>query len=76
MINISVCKQIIKVLFNILMNLLCKCIPFLFGFCEQGSAADVAMCAMLEINQNAKLRELGWKLLLQVRILELNTCCE
>ncbi|XP_024364019.1 DNA polymerase I B, chloroplastic/mitochondrial isoform X2 [Physcomitrium patens] len=32
----------------------------------QGSAADVAMCAMLEINQNARLRELGWKLLLQV----------
>ncbi|KAG0586378.1 hypothetical protein KC19_2G086100 [Ceratodon purpureus] len=32
----------------------------------QGSAADVAMCAMLEINRNEKLRELGWKLLLQV----------
>ncbi|KAJ0975125.1 hypothetical protein J5N97_017090 [Dioscorea zingiberensis] len=32
----------------------------------QGSAADVAMCAMLEIDRNAHLKELGWKLLLQV----------
>ncbi|KAG5138374.1 hypothetical protein JHK82_023105 [Glycine max] len=32
----------------------------------QGSAADVAMCAMLEISNNMKLKELGWKLLLQV----------
>ncbi|KAI3711513.1 hypothetical protein L1987_70051 [Smallanthus sonchifolius] len=32
----------------------------------QGSAADVAMCAMLELSKNARLRELGWKLLLQV----------
>ncbi|XP_059664759.1 DNA polymerase I B, chloroplastic/mitochondrial-like isoform X2 [Cornus florida] len=32
----------------------------------QGSAADVAMCAMLEISKNAHLKELGWKLLLQV----------
>ncbi|KAF3960617.1 hypothetical protein CMV_014685 [Castanea mollissima] len=32
----------------------------------QGSAADVAMCAMLEISKNAQLKELGWKLLLQV----------
>ncbi|XP_060186946.1 DNA polymerase I B, chloroplastic/mitochondrial-like [Lycium barbarum] len=32
----------------------------------QGSAADVAMCAMLEITKNARLKELGWKLLLQV----------
>uniref|UniRef100_A0A161ZR14 DNA-directed DNA polymerase n=1 Tax=Daucus carota subsp. sativus TaxID=79200 RepID=A0A161ZR14_DAUCS len=32
----------------------------------QGSAADVAMCAMLEIVKNARLKELGWKLLLQV----------
>ncbi|KAL4559789.1 hypothetical protein LXL04_031935 [Taraxacum kok-saghyz] len=32
----------------------------------QGSAADVAMCAMLEISKNERLRELGWKLLLQV----------
>lgn len=32
----------------------------------QGSAADVAMCAMLEISRNARLKELGWKLLLQV----------
>ncbi|KAJ0103159.1 hypothetical protein Patl1_04261 [Pistacia atlantica] len=31
----------------------------------QGSAADVAMCAMLEISKNAQLKELGWKLLLQ-----------
>ncbi|KAH9621059.1 hypothetical protein KSS87_011840 [Heliosperma pusillum] len=31
-----------------------------------GSAADVAMCAMLEIERNARLKELGWKLLLQV----------
>lgn len=33
---------------------------------EQGSAADVAMCAMLQIFKNERLRELGWKLLLQV----------
>jgi DNA polymerase-1 len=32
----------------------------------QGSAADVAMCAMLEIERNARLKELGWRLLLQV----------
>lgn len=32
----------------------------------QGSAADVAMCAMLEISKNSRLRELGWRLLLQV----------
>lgn len=32
----------------------------------QGSAADVAMCAMLEIDGNNRLKELGWKLLLQV----------
>jgi hypothetical protein len=27
------------------------------------------MCAMLEIDRNARLKELGWKLLLQVSIL-------
>lgn len=32
----------------------------------QGSAADVAMCAMLEIGSNERLKELGWRLLLQV----------
>eukprot|EP01018_Ginkgo_biloba_P010389 Gb_07861 [translate_table: standard] len=32
----------------------------------QGSAADVAMCAMLQISRNDRLKELGWKLLLQV----------
>jgi hypothetical protein len=32
----------------------------------QGSAADVAMCAMLEIERNSHLKELGWRLLLQV----------
>ncbi|CAN1768174.1 DNA polymerase I B, chloroplastic/mitochondrial [Linum perenne] len=32
----------------------------------QGSAADVAMCAMLEISRNEGLKELGWRLLLQV----------
>ncbi|CAJ1964226.1 unnamed protein product [Sphenostylis stenocarpa] len=32
----------------------------------QGSAADVTMCAMLQISKNKKLKELGWKLLLQV----------
>ncbi|KAF4377172.1 hypothetical protein G4B88_009164 [Cannabis sativa] len=32
----------------------------------QGSAADVAMCAMLEISTNERLKELGWRLLLQV----------
>ncbi|XP_059662506.1 DNA polymerase I A, chloroplastic/mitochondrial-like [Cornus florida] len=32
----------------------------------QGSAADVAMCAMLEISKNERLKEIGWRLLLQV----------
>ncbi|CAM8995178.1 unnamed protein product [Rhodiola kirilowii] len=32
----------------------------------QGSAADVAMCAMLEITRNKRLKDLGWKLILQV----------
>lgn len=35
----------------------------------QGSAADVAMCAMLQISKNARLKELGWRLLLQVNSL-------
>ena len=34
----------------------------------QGSAADVAMCAMLEISKNKQLKQLGWKLLLQVKL--------
>ncbi|KAF6136840.1 hypothetical protein GIB67_030125 [Kingdonia uniflora] len=33
---------------------------------REGSAADVAMCAMLEISKNRRLKELGWRLLLQV----------
>ncbi|KAG7600133.1 3'-5' exonuclease domain [Arabidopsis suecica] len=32
----------------------------------QGSAADVAMCAMLEISTNQQLKKLGWRLLLQI----------
>ncbi|KAL0917416.1 hypothetical protein M5K25_012474 [Dendrobium thyrsiflorum] len=32
----------------------------------QGSAADVAMCAMLAIDRNTRLKELGWRLILQV----------
>ncbi|XP_057430438.1 DNA polymerase I A, chloroplastic/mitochondrial-like isoform X3 [Lotus japonicus] len=32
----------------------------------QGSAADVAMCAMLQIANHKQLKELGWKLLLQI----------
>jgi DNA polymerase-1 len=32
----------------------------------QGSAADVAMCAMLEISINQQLKKLGWRLLLQI----------
>ncbi|KAF7831385.1 DNA polymerase I A, chloroplastic/mitochondrial-like [Senna tora] len=39
---------------------------FLIYKMQQGSAADVAMCAMLEISKNTRLKELGWKLLLQV----------
>ncbi|RRT67996.1 hypothetical protein B296_00038731, partial [Ensete ventricosum] len=39
------------------------------GSCHnKGSAADVAMCAMLEIDRNIRLKELGWKLVLQVDI--------
>ncbi|XP_058726746.1 DNA polymerase I A, chloroplastic/mitochondrial-like [Vicia villosa] len=36
----------------------------------QGSAADVAMCAMIQISNNKKLKELGWKLLLSVLIMQ------
>ncbi len=32
----------------------------------QGSAADVATAAMIQISRNERLKELGWKLLLQV----------
>jgi hypothetical protein len=32
----------------------------------QGGAADIAMLAMLELNMSAVLRDLGWKLLMQV----------
>lgn len=32
----------------------------------QGSAADVAMCAMIQITTNERLKELKWKLLLQI----------
>ncbi|KAK2661610.1 hypothetical protein Ddye_000184 [Dipteronia dyeriana] len=32
----------------------------------KGSAVDVVMCAMLEISKNARLKELGWVLVLQV----------
>jgi hypothetical protein len=46
--------------------------PFFHAFLifqiQQGSAADVAMLAMLEISNNKQLKELGWKLLLQVNI--------
>ena len=33
----------------------------------QGSAADVANAAMISINQDPRLKERGWKMLLQVR---------
>jgi len=33
----------------------------------QGSAADVATAAMLAIDRNARLRALGWRMLLQAR---------
>lgn len=33
----------------------------------QGSAADVATAAMLAIDRNERLRELGWTMLLQAR---------
>ncbi|TVU43034.1 hypothetical protein EJB05_09465 [Eragrostis curvula] len=36
------------------------------GSVIMGSAADVAMCAMLEIERNTRLKEIGWRLLLQV----------
>ncbi len=32
----------------------------------QGSAADIVMGAMLNLHRNARLRELGWKMILQV----------
>ncbi|KAJ8754686.1 hypothetical protein K2173_010777 [Erythroxylum novogranatense] len=32
----------------------------------QGSAADVATCAMLEISRNTCLKQLGWRLILQI----------
>lgn len=40
-----------------------------FHLTSQGSAADVAMCAMIEIERNTRLKELGWTLLLQVYII-------
>ncbi|AQK91238.1 ubiquitin carrier protein 7 [Zea mays] len=33
---------------------------------RKGTAADVAMCAMLEIDRNTRLKELGWALLMWV----------
>jgi DNA polymerase-1 len=32
----------------------------------QGGAADIAMLAMLELRRNERLKELGWRLLMQV----------
>lgn len=40
----------------------------------QGSAADVATAAMLAIKACPELREMGWQLLLQVRVLTYNSC--
>ncbi|KAK2654498.1 hypothetical protein Ddye_014354 [Dipteronia dyeriana] len=40
--------------------------PGPYGSRCYGSAADVVMCAMLEISKNARLKELGWVLVLQV----------
>ncbi|EHA8590584.1 DNA polymerase I A, chloroplastic [Cocos nucifera] len=40
----------------------------------QGSAADVAMCAMLEIDRNTRLKELGWRLLLQGSAADVAMC--
>jgi DNA polymerase-1 len=39
----------------------------------QGSAADVASAAMLSIVQDKVLKELDWKLLLQVRLFSCHT---
>lgn len=41
----------------------------------QGSAADVATAAMISINNCHRLKQLGWKLLLQVRELLLAIPC-
>jgi hypothetical protein len=38
----------------------------LFSFNTTGTAADVAMCAMLGIDRNTRLKELGWTLLMRV----------
>ncbi len=43
----------------------------------QGGAADIAMLAMLELARNRQLKEMGWKLLMQVHdevILEGDSC--
>ena len=32
----------------------------------QGGAADIAMLAMIELSRNKKLKDMGWKLLMQV----------
>lgn len=32
----------------------------------QGGAADIVIAAMIKISENERLRELGWKLLLQI----------
>ncbi|MBA0792202.1 hypothetical protein Gohar_016721 [Gossypium harknessii] len=41
----------------------------------QGSAADVAMCAMLQISKNERLKKLGWRLLLQVMPFIFSSIC-
>jgi DNA polymerase-1 len=32
----------------------------------QGGAADIVIAAMIKIHQNQRLRELGWKLIMQI----------
>ena len=41
----------------------------------QGSAADVATAAMITINRNEELRDLGWRMLLQVLQSSFCTSC-
>jgi len=70
-VSLHVRKQLRRVIGSIFY---CHVHAFLFSallICQillQGSAADVAMCAMLQISKNKKLKELGWKLLLQVNV--------
>lgn len=48
-------------------------LPMPCKLCEQDSTADVVAAAMVRVSRNKELKELGFKLLLQVRQDELRS---